>query len=308
MENINMFTSTMTNAELQREAYLDFLELKGPVQIAFGEFRWQNNSSGKKQYYIHNVVKTRTHRTKRNNVWQIEFHASHYNKDNTMIGGYVMYIPIHRGEHTEYLFLRSMYEFSLEKVTSHFVKRYVERYLVPNNINMKGMTPALYFQRNSDDMRPTDFYPDNWSEEDKENKMIWLSNQGLFVTQMEDKMRIYITFLDQENLSRYKAMIYEEENLMRLYNKGKNIENTLEQAKHMAHIFKQPNARNILERYLRRTTDEDAPHSEEYIMQCLNAWDHMMEATFKVLDDVEKYEKKHHDYKEVSISNLLRSM
>lgn len=286
-----MFTSTMTNAELQREAYLDFLELKGPVQIAFGEFRWQNNSSGKKQYYIHNVVKTRTHRTKRNNVWQIEFHASYYNKDNTMIGGYIIYIPIHRGEHTEYLFLKSMYEFSLEKVTSHFVKRYVERYLVPNNINMKGMTPALYFQRNSDDMRPTDFYPDNWSEEEKENKLIWLSNQGLFVTQMEDKMRIYITFLDQENLSRYKAMIYEEENLMRLYNKGKSIENTLEQAKHMAHIFRQPNARNILERYLRRTSDEDAPHHEEYIMQCLNAWDNMMEATFKALDDVEKYEK-----------------
>lgn len=287
-----MFTSTMTNAELQREAYLDFLEFKEPVRIAFGEFRWQNNSSGGKKYCIHNIIKTRTYRTKRNNTWQIEFHANHYNKDNKMIGGYIIYIPIHRGEHTEYLFLRSIYEFSLEKVTSHFVKRYVERYLVPNNINMKGMTPALYFQRHSDDMRPTEFYPDNWNEEDKENKMIWLSNQGLFVTQMEDKMRVYITFLDQENLSRYKAMIYEEENLMRLFNEGKKIEDPIEQAKYMAYIYKQPNVRNIQERYLRRTTDDNLPDREELILNCLNAWDKMVEATFKLLDKLEEQNKK----------------
>lgn len=43
-----MFTVAMTNAELQHEAYLDFLELKGPIRIAFGNFRWQMNSSGKR--------------------------------------------------------------------------------------------------------------------------------------------------------------------------------------------------------------------------------------------------------------------
>lgn len=283
-----MFTSTMTNAELQQEAYLDFLELKGPVRIAFSNFRWQVNASGKKRYYIHNITQTKTYRTKRNNTWQIEFHSNYYTRENTMIGGYVIYIPLHRGEHTDFIFFRKIEDFYPEKVTAHFVQRYKERYLEPNKINLKGMTPALYFQRNSDDMRPTDFYPENWSEEDKENKMIWLSDQGLVVTHMEDKMRIYITFLDQENLSYYKAMIYEEENLMRLFNEGKKIKDTFEQAKQMACIYKQPNSRKIQERYLRRTTDYDLPDREEIIMNCLRAWDRMVLSTYRLLDSIKE--------------------
>lgn len=286
-----MFTVAMTNAELQHEAYLDFLELKVPARIAFGNFRWQMNSSGKKNpYCIHNIVQTKTYRTKRNNTWQIEFHSNYYTRENAMIGGYVIYIPLHRGELTEYLFLRSLDDFFPEKITSHFVQRYKERYLLPNKVNTKGMNAALYFQRHSDDMRPTDFYPENWSEEDKENKMIWLSDQGLFVTHMEDKMRVYITFLDQENLSCYKAMIYEEENLMRLYNEGKKIKDPIEQAKHMAYIYKQPNARKIQERYLERTTGYDLPDREEIIKDCLKAWDAMVKSTFQLLDKVRELE------------------
>lgn len=285
-----MFTSTMTNAELQHEAYLDFLEMKAPIRIAFSNYRWHLNSSlGKKQrYYIHNIVQTKSYRTKRNNTWQIEFHSNYYTKENAMVGGCVIYIALDRGEHREYIFLRDIESFAPERVTSHFLQRYKERYLEPNGINLKGMNPALYFQRNSDDMCPTEFYPENWTEDDMINKMIWLSKQGLFVTEMEDKMRVYITFLDQKNLSRYKAMVYEEENYKRLYNEAKNVKDPIEQAKRLACVYRNPKARDLEERYLRRTTSHVLYKREEQIQNCLAAWDRMVEATFQLLDKLKE--------------------
>lgn len=287
-----MFTPFMTDEELEREAFLDFQEMKTSLQIAFENFSRQYKSSGKGRHLIHTLVSHKTYRTKRKNTWQIQFNNRCHNAHNHMLRSFLVFIPVYRSDgQAEYIFLRSLTEFYPEKVTVHFTQRYKERYLEPNNINLRGLHPAVYFEYSTGDMKKTRFYPDNWTEEDKKSKKIWLSDQGLFVTDKVGKLRVFITFLDQENLSRYKAMIYEEENLMRLYFKGKKIENALEQAQHMAHIFRQPNARNILERYVRRTIDEDASHREEHIMKCLQVWDDMVEVTFKALDSVEKYEK-----------------
>ena len=56
----------------------------------------------------------------------------------------------------------------------------------------------------------------------------------------------------------------------------------------MACIYKQPNARKIQERYLRRVTDYDFPDREEYIMNCLRAWDRMVLSTYQLLDKMKE--------------------
>ena len=277
-----MFTPAMTNKEIQHEAFLDFLEMKGKIQIAFGEFLKNQNTTNGKQYLIHSIVQIKTIRTRQHNSWNIRFFDCYHKPGGEMIGGFLAYTPLHRGEETDCLFLRDKAEFSLEMVSAHFMQRYKERYLEPNNINTAGMPPAIYFQRYTQDMKPTCFFPENWSAKEQEERMVWISNQGLFVTQEEDEMRIFITFLDQENLTRYKAIIYEEEALMRLYNKGNEIKDPILQTEIFSRMFNTPNARVIHERYVRRTTNYKLPNPEELIQKSLAAWDNLEMCTAKI--------------------------
>lgn len=289
-----MFTPYMTNEEIQHEAYKDFLELKMKIRIAFEEFcRQQQVTKGCN--ILHNIVSTRNYRTKRGNTWQTLFILHGRTLDNQLIVSFTIYIPIHRNEQTEYLFLRNLDEFSPERITAHFMQRYKERYLLPNNINVKGMPSAVYFQHSTHDMQPTDFFPDNWTEEDMINKTIWISDQGLFVTYMEDKMRVFITFLDQANLSRYKTMIYEEEQLNQIYKKATEMKDEFEQIKMLNHYFNRPNARKIHERYMRRIADWDNPQCEELLQENLKYWDDLKQSTSNLLtamDECEMSNKK----------------
>lgn len=54
-----MFTPAMTNKEIQHEAFLDFLEMKGKIQIAFSEFLKNQNTTNGKQYLIHSIVQSK---------------------------------------------------------------------------------------------------------------------------------------------------------------------------------------------------------------------------------------------------------
>lgn len=89
------------------------------------------------------------------------------------------------------------------------------------------------------------------TDEELKEKCFLISKQGLSLVTLHDKMIVYITFLDQENLSRYKALIYEEEEFV----KGINSLNSLE-GDEKWNLFKKlsgnPQSREILRRMLTR--------------------------------------------------------
>ncbi len=293
-----MFTPTMTNAEIQREAYLDWLELKEHVQTAHSKYRRNYNSTmlNNQRCFLHSFGNKMKYCTKKHNTWNIEFHSHYFKQNMSMIGGINIYILLHRGEQTDYLFLSGGYKtFLPELYTSHFVQRFKERYLEPNNINLKGLNPVQYFIINSDDMRETMFFPKNWTDEDKLNKVIMLSQQGLSVTTVDDKLRTFITFLDQENLSQYKAMVYEEESLMiRFQQKDKFKDDPIAFAKHVHHIFKEPGAREIQERYLRRIIPPQIKEREEMIANFMKVgWDDYEKGIDKILAELEAEKKEY---------------
>lgn len=273
-----MFTSFMTDEELEREAFLDFQEMKTSLQIAFEDFCRQYKSSGKGRHLIHTLVSHKTYCTKRKNTWQIQFNNRYHTLHNRMLRSFLVFIPVYRSDgQAEYIFFRSLTEFYPEKVTVHFIQRYKERYLEPNNINLHGLHPAVYFEYSTGDMKKTMFYPDNWTEEDKKSKKIWLSDQGLFVTDKVGKLRVFITFLDQENLSRYKAMIYEEENLMRLLNKAIDCTDSHKKESLLTYLVHHyPNGKTLIERYMRRVFSDNA-NLEELISIQLHGWSKLEE-------------------------------
>lgn len=287
-----MFTQYMTDEELEREAYLDFLEMKISLQIAFEDFCRQYKSSGKGRHYVHTLVSSKTYRTKRRNTWQIQFNNRCHTINNRMYRGFLVFIPIYRNDgQADYIFFRSLTDFYPEKVTVHFIQRYKERYLEPNNINLRGMPPAVYFEYSTGDMKKTMFYPDRWTEEDKKSKKIWLSDQGLFVTEKKNKLRIFITFLDQENLSRYKAMIYEEENLMRTVMKATKQTDPYEQFSILTYIIHHyPNYKTLMERYLRRVFC-DRPDIDEFVAEYILGWERV-ENELNSLKDTERIYQK----------------
>lgn len=288
-----MFTPYMTNEELEREAYLDFLEMRTFLQMAFETFCRQHRSPGKgNRYYIHSLVSHKTYHTKRNNTWQVQFNNRCHTVNNRMLRSFLVFIPIYRNDgKADYIFFRSLSDFKPEKVTAHFIQRYKERYLEPNNIDLRGLPPAVYFEYSTGDMKNTLYYPSNWTEEDKKSKQIWLSDQGLFVTDKKYKMRVFITFLDQDNLSRYKAMIYEEENFMRSIFKAVRLKDPSKKyaiVSYLVHHY--PNAKGLLDSYLRRVF-YDRTDLDEFVANYLHDWDGMVKGLL-AKEEAERLEER----------------
>lgn len=290
-----MFTSTMTSEEIIREAQSDFYELKPRMEIAFGQFRRhyfsriEGQERAVKRYLTSSFSETKQIRTRRHNLWTFEMHVNSYT-ENFMNAGSMAYIPIRKGDGSVvYLFLRLRDKFDPELITTHFLQRYKERYLEPNHINQQGMNAALFFERKSQDLQRTDFIPEGWTKEDKQSKQIWICSQGLVVTVEEKGLRIFLTFLDQKNLTRYKALIYEEEEQMRMYDRSKAAKNWFEQTAILMKMFNTPNARAIQERYVRRTTDMKIPNAQELIDKSMQAWDKLEAATRKLWGKIENY-------------------
>lgn len=206
-----MFTPHMTDEELQAAAYRDFLEIRMKVKIAFDDFIHRLKFIGRERRTLHSLIEEKKVSTKSKNTWNVIF----FNSDNTPTGvfmaRYFIYIPLYRGKEVDYLFINNTKYFVLQKLSAHFLKRYKERYIEYKGINLRGMHPALYYMIHNRDNTLTDYLPENWTEEEMKHKSFMISTQGLSLTSSHGHMVTYITFLDQENLSRYKAMVYEEE-------------------------------------------------------------------------------------------------
>jgi len=271
-----MFTHTMTRKEIYEEAKHDYYELKSRFDIETEIFFRQYGSSINKyqQRTLGSLSKQRVFRSSRHNSWTMQMYVHGYSK-NTIKASTTAYTPLQRSDGSvEYLFISLKDTFFVELITTHFIQRYKERYLEPNKVNLQGMNPALYYLRSNMEYRQTYFIPNNWTEEDMENKAIYQIPQGLIVTVKDNGLRVLVTFLDLQNLSRYKAEIYEEEDLMNRFMKAYKEKKDYQQFLMMLQVFNTPNCREIQKRYIKRTEiQQNRPGFKENCQRRLDLWD-----------------------------------
>lgn len=271
-----MFTHTMTRKEIYEEAKHDYYELKSRFDIETEIFFRQYGSSINKyqQRILGSLSKQRVFRSSSHNSWTMQMYVHGYSK-NTIKASTTAYTPLQRSDGSvEYLFISLKDTFFVELITTHFIQRYKERYLEPNKVNLQGMNPALYYLRSNMEYRQTYFIPNNWTEEDMENKAIYQIPQGLIVTVKDNGLRVLVTFLDLQNLSRYKAEIYEEEDLMNRFMKAYKEKKDYQQFLMMLQVFNTPNCREIQKRYIKRTEiQQNRPGFKENCQRRLDLWD-----------------------------------
>lgn len=271
-----MFTHAMTRKEIYEEAKHDYYELKSRFDIETEIFFRQYGSSINKyqQRILGSLSKQRVFRSSRHNSWTMQMYVHGYSK-NTIKASTTAYTPLQRSDGSvEYLFISLKDTFFVELITTHFIQRYKERYLEPNKVNLQGMNPALYYLRSNMEYRQTYFIPNNWTEEDMENKAIYQIPQGLIVTVKDNGLRVLVTFLDLQNLSRYKAEIYEEEDLMNRFMKAYKEKKDYQQFLMMLQVFNTPNCREIQKRYIKRTEiQQNRPGFKENCQRRLDLWD-----------------------------------
>lgn len=279
----------MTNEELQEAAYKDFLELRVRVRIAFDRF-WSNlRLSRHQKRAIHSLEENYTLRSRANNTWNVVFRNLGYKPNNEVSCTYVVYTPLRRENGVDYLFWTSMSKFHLDRISSHFIQRYKERYLEPKGIDLKGMNPAFYFLLHNNERRRTNYLPKDWTEEDLAEKSFYVSPQGLSLVKERGKITTYITFLDQENLSRYKAQVYEEEQVYRLFNEIEYADDFLErQALFRKLCADLERTKRLLKRYFWRAAQTDEQREQLEKLDIDYIFDMIAEQTDSIEESLDK--------------------
>lgn len=279
-----MFTPSMTEEELQATAYRDFLEIRMKVKIAYEQFIRQLKFSSGRHRAIHSLMEEKKVTTKSKNTWNVLFMNSGYNATG-FFAGCCVYIPLYRGEEVDYLFINNMDDFVLEKISSHFLMRYKQRYIEYNGINLRGMHPAVYYMVHNQDNTLTYYMPKNWTMKDVEEKSFMISKHGLSLVKYNNHLMTFITFLDQENLSRYKAMIYEEESLWKELEtlNDSNLPLEYKQALSMKFARDREHTKEVLMRYLRRICDMEKT-TEEQLQDVMDKLDMIIDSTLVIED------------------------
>lgn len=258
-----MFTSTMTDAEIQKEARKDFFELSTKVRIAADRYMRKqcdliNNSplefNNRPVSLIKKSVENQKWKTRRNNIWTSSFRFK-----NTMAGvgaeiNCYLYTHINRTYGTEYIFLPSLDEPIAERFTMHFIERYKERHLRPHNIDLGAMPAPLYFQIHNPDCILGKYYKTTDLDiAESKHKRFWIAPEGIYVTDYIEGMLTYITFMDKDDLSPLKQQVYEEEIVWNLIVRAADV--TLSEAERTKAVFgiaSSPDLGGIFERFANR--------------------------------------------------------
>lgn len=111
----------------------------------------------------------------------------------------MIYTSLPGDEGTDYLFMNNLDRFRLERVSSHFSQQYEERYIDPNQIQLNGLLPAIYFMRTAGDRKIAPYTPDTWTEEEKKDKYLFVSEQGTMEAKLEGRVETYLTFRKPEH-------------------------------------------------------------------------------------------------------------
>lgn len=269
-----MITTTMTPEEMFAAAYQDFLEIRVSAGIAYERFK--RARKGQKAYkLIYSEIEERKIQTKSHDVWTLYFKNIGTFHGSTKFTE-MAYMPLHRESGTDYLIMYPCNlnrKFGLEVFTSHFLQRYKERYLDFKGITKRSGNLALDFLLASMDRKRAYYLPPGWKLSDLKDQYFLHTSQGLSLVKQTRNlnMHTFITFLDQENLSRYKAQVYEEETVFRLVNftvkndEPKTEEEFLKLKAVCAKLMSIPNGKQIFKRKMHRMTATmvtDVSHKE----------------------------------------------
>lgn len=308
-----MFTPSMTDEELLAAAYQDYLEIHMKIKIALEKFVHNLKLNSGQRRAIHSVMETKTIRTKAKNTWNICFMNDTYTMqaDERFFANYFIYLPLHRGNNVDFLFMYILPDFKLERLSAHFLQRYRERYLDCNQVNLRGMHPALYYMYKNGDRSQALYVPYNWTEEDLKDKRFLISSQGLSVVKVTGKLIVSITFLDQENLSRYKSQVYEEEDLWRNIQKMSDprMDSEIWQAMYKKVYADPVKTKKLLFNFFRRKRLQNDEEFAEMVDDLDKKWDDLTDFFQRMSERVDeiKEERKPKSFFDVGIE-LTRRM
>ena len=273
-----MFTYTMNNAEIQKEARKDFFELSTKIQLAIERFnrrhcdllnnsnlQWNDTSIS----LISKTVENQKWRTRRNNTWTTHFRFSNRIAGQDFEIQYYIYTSLDRPNGKEYIFLGSLATPMAERFTLHFIERYKERHLKPRNIDTGSMPIPLYFQIHNIDCILGRYYKTSDLDiEEGALKKFWIAPEGIYVTDFIDGMMTYITFMDKDDLSPLKQQVYEEEIVwdlvLRLLDEKRS---DAERTKAALSIANNPDVGRIVERFAKRNIPDDGDGEKQKTLQ-----------------------------------------
>ncbi len=296
-----MFTTTMSIPELIEEARKDYKEMYCDVRIAYERFsqnyRTYRNESRR---LIHTMAEEKTYRTRQNNTWTIHFRYILEKSGKAQVIG-LMYMPFRRESGIDYFYMSiNRQAFQLNIMSAHFIQRYKERYLDYNGITVKGPNLITYYIIHNIDRQVTRYMPKGWTEEDMQEKRFLISSQGLALVKWGKEYVLHITFLDQENLSRYKAIVYEQEQLWKLigdlhklWNSKEPSEMLLFKEKAIYHkIFSNPNSKKLFMDYVRRRKmGEPKEVLDEFLERAKGAWGELERNNARLGDALDSAER-----------------
>lgn len=286
-----MFLPTMTDKEIQQEARKDFFELATKVKISLERFskRYCSLVQNSNLYlndspysFINQTVENLQWKTRRNNLWK-----SHFRFDNRRDGFlifYFLYTAVYRETGTEYIFQSSLDTPLAERFTKHFIDRYKERHLVPRGIDVGTMPVPLYFQIHNPNNFIGQYYkPSDLDIAEGKHKKFWIANEGIYVTDYIDGMLTYITFMDKESLSPFKAQIYEEETVWHQIKTivDEKIDETV-RSRCAFQLVANPKAVEIMERFTKRNVAGDGDGDKREIVRYVRE---VMKENFKIAEE-----------------------
>ena len=193
-----MFTPSMTNEEIEAVAYKDFLEIRGRVEIAKDKFVQRVRCTPPGFWALHSLQETHTLQTRSKNTWTVYFYYLYTTPAGAVKVSSMIYTSLPGDEGTDYLFMNNLDRFRLERVSLRFSRQYEERYIDPNQIQLNGLLPAVYFMRTAGDRMIAPYTPDTWTEEEKKDKYLFVSEQGIMEAKLEGRVETYLTFRKPE--------------------------------------------------------------------------------------------------------------
>lgn len=192
-----MFTSTMTKEELYKEVVLESSAISTQVNLFRDEVKKKFiRFNGKIGY------QRKTIRTKRNNEWTVFFFA--YKEEF----GSMVYAPIINGNSYDGYISIDLYtkrNVTMFHFTTHFIKRYNERYIKHHGIEIpEGLNLVEYFTINNGMVFCMDKEDGNGS--------YMISNHGLYISSLfANRMTSLITFIGDDELSLKKQLVYDNQ-------------------------------------------------------------------------------------------------
>lgn len=213
-----MFTPAMTKEELYKEAVLESSAISTQVNM----FR---DVVKKKFIRLNGKIgyQRKTIRTKRNNEWTVLFFAF---KEEL---GSMVYAPIINGNSYDGYISIDLYtkrDVSILHFTTHFIKRYNERYIKHYGIEIpQGLNLVEYFTINNGMVFCMDKEDGNGS--------YTISNHGLYISALfANRMTSLITFIGDDELSLKKQLVYDNQlnnyyvfsEIVQMFYSGRQIE------------------------------------------------------------------------------------